>query len=729
MEEFRKTAIEVLGEIKGTGKYACSYTENFVFPDLEVDGIGEMAFPITESLACALIKTAQKAPFGLGLETKTDTTVRSAWEIDKKHLFFKSEQWQQFINKLLPKVKNQLGIERYEVSASLYKMLIYEKGDFFLSHKDTEKEPGMFGTMVITLPSRYSGGELIVRFEGTEERIDSSTDSSRNKLTVAAFYADCEHEIKPLSSGHRVCLIYNLIQKKAATPLKPSSMEVYIHQLALALTKRSGTTNDQPFILLLNHQYTPENFSVDSLKLNDRHKAEVLLKAAQKAGYYAKLCLVTSYIIGSPEYDDWSGDGVGENIESVIDTSLSIEHWLESDIPGFDNLPFEESDLIASFKLADDEPLIKSSTGYMGNYGPDIEHWYHYGAITIWSQETNAQLLATQSSGCQLNWLKYFTRHYSTISAVEIQTIENSLVSGFKEDRGANETAYDAIPDWLIIRGDSEFFTRIENKICKDYFSQISPSSWIKLLSFHTDETNHEILNRVMLNPGTRELWQLLSLVNLMLLNNSTNKLIDTLIPKLPLYIESCLSRLKSKEYLLNEAALQHILSIERNVKPDKEWIQAITALILLPANRNYFNNVLVPGLLSILHKTALTNELLDGCKKRFEKIALEKPEAPKDWRRKVPKASSDERQWKILKPFLESPVEEVLEFRKIQNERVAMENAIRNADVDLRTETIKKGSPHTLRIIKTQATYERYLNEWKYDSMLLNKIIGKITS
>ncbi len=29
-------------------------------------------------------------------------------------------------------------------------------------------------------------------------------------MSWAAFYADCEHEVKPISSGYRLCLVYNL---------------------------------------------------------------------------------------------------------------------------------------------------------------------------------------------------------------------------------------------------------------------------------------------------------------------------------------------------------------------------------------------------------------------------------------------------------------------------------------------------------------------------------------
>jgi hypothetical protein len=52
------------------------------------------------------------------------------------------------------------------VKAIPYKLLLYEAGDFFLPHRDTEKEPGMFATLVLQLPSTYTGGALVVRHGG-----------------------------------------------------------------------------------------------------------------------------------------------------------------------------------------------------------------------------------------------------------------------------------------------------------------------------------------------------------------------------------------------------------------------------------------------------------------------------------------------------------------------------------------------------------------------------------
>jgi hypothetical protein len=92
-----------------------------------------------------------------------------------------------------------------------------------------------------------------------------------------------------------------------------------------------------------------------------------------------------------------------------------------------------------------------------------------------------------------------------------------------------------------------------------------------------------------------------------------------------------------------------------------------------------------------------------------------------------VPDAPRYAGQWKLLAEFLQSPVLQVYDYRKNQQERDLLENAIRHVDIDLATETIKKGSPHTLRLTKTQATYQRQLKQWNEDAALLKKVMPKI--
>jgi hypothetical protein len=221
MKNLKEKIVNCLNAVKGGGKFVSINTVDFVFPGLQVKGVPELSYPVNEAQAKALIQQAHRAPFGKGHETILDTSVRNAWEIDADKLSFIESRWKKLINQIIKNIKPEMGLEDCEVSAHLYKLLIYEKGDFFLSHKDTEKEKGMFGTLVVGLPSHFTGGELLVRFDGEEKIADFAATTSNYDINYAAFFADCDHEVKPLTSGYRICLVYNLVQQKTAENIHP----------------------------------------------------------------------------------------------------------------------------------------------------------------------------------------------------------------------------------------------------------------------------------------------------------------------------------------------------------------------------------------------------------------------------------------------------------------------------------------------------------------------------
>lgn len=142
MDNLKKNILNCLNDLKGSGKFITVQTTKFVFPGLEVDGVGEIAYPINEVQAKALIQVAHKAPFGKGSETILDNNVRSAWEIDADRLTFNSSRWARLLDKIVRSIKPELGLEDYAISVNLYKALIYEKGDFLFLIKILKRKKG-----------------------------------------------------------------------------------------------------------------------------------------------------------------------------------------------------------------------------------------------------------------------------------------------------------------------------------------------------------------------------------------------------------------------------------------------------------------------------------------------------------------------------------------------------------------------------------------------------------
>ena len=163
---------------------------------LEVEGFGHVRFPVTPAKARKLLGLGQPARFGRGEETLTDPDVRDTWEIPK-HLV-RAEWNDAALKVILATVKEELGLPNAaELTADLHSLLVYETNQHFLAHQDSEKDDSMVGTLVVTLPSSYAGGELMV---GHNEEWKAYR-GSKTALSLVAFYADCRHEVLRVTVG------------------------------------------------------------------------------------------------------------------------------------------------------------------------------------------------------------------------------------------------------------------------------------------------------------------------------------------------------------------------------------------------------------------------------------------------------------------------------------------------------------------------------------------------
>ena len=71
----------------------------------------------------------------------------------------------------------------------------------------------MFGSLVVVFPTPHEGGALFVRHNGHEWIFDSGkalATVDQPTIGYVAFFSDIEHEVAPVTSGHRITLTYNL---------------------------------------------------------------------------------------------------------------------------------------------------------------------------------------------------------------------------------------------------------------------------------------------------------------------------------------------------------------------------------------------------------------------------------------------------------------------------------------------------------------------------------------
>ena len=208
----------------------------------------------------------------------------------------------QTLAELVADAARGLGVSE-PVAADFYKLLVYDAGSFFVDHRDTEKAPGMFATLVIVLPSAHSGGELVVRHLGREVTLDLRPEDP-SEIGFAAFYADCVHEVRPVTTGYRVTLVYNLrfLGKRRSLEAPDYRAE---HEARVAELLRGWTSaEDEPdkLILPLGACLYAGGAVVRALKGADAGVASVLVRAAAEADCDLHLALVSIEESGSAEH-------------------------------------------------------------------------------------------------------------------------------------------------------------------------------------------------------------------------------------------------------------------------------------------------------------------------------------------------------------------------------------------------------------------------------------------
>ncbi|MCP5099641.1 MAG: 2OG-Fe(II) oxygenase, partial [Chloroflexi bacterium] len=406
--------LTLMDKVKTSGTFSVGGTLPSIPPGLKVKGVGHIALPFLEQQAKSLIEFSRQSPFGYGEETIYDTNVRKSWQFAAEDFELTNPQWEEVLQEAVDQIGKQLGLDDCKIEFEPYKLLIYEKGGFFAAHRDTEKIPNMFATLVINLPSEHEGGELIVS-HGGQNHTYSFADSDGFHPPFAAFYADCYHEVKPVTSGYRINLIYNLsIANREKKPLLSEQSKV-IEDIGSAIQKWKQENSENPILTyLLKYSYTEQNISLSNLKHDDFAKASVLLNAAEQNDCQAFLCLVTYYRTSYGEtayYGRYSSYDLDEDDfeEYDVDEEEVYAHYFMSskgvkiDVK---KLRLDEDELLTKTPLRKGPGRGYSISEATGNEGATKDLWYHRGAIIIWPKDREFDLVTRMDLDYGLHVLK-----------------------------------------------------------------------------------------------------------------------------------------------------------------------------------------------------------------------------------------------------------------------------------------------------------------------------------
>jgi len=448
-------ALESLSGTPETAEFACKIQVPSDDLALQVKDVGNIRLPVSATRAKMLIRHAKQAPFGRGEDTVFDKNVRNVWEIAKSRVSIDKRRWNRSLQPALQHIRESLGLPAGRLKAELHKLLIYEQGQFFLPHRDSEKTDAMVASLIVVLPSAHKGGSLIVRHNKRSKRF-SIRNPAEKKLNLLAFYADCTHEVKPVTEGYRVALAYNLTFIAAnETDVKNLLPEEDNGPLLSAIENfiQSGENENEvlgshkpgKLVYLLDHHYSAKGLSWARLKSSDRLRAQALLQSARKLDMHAFLTLVemhelwcayepdASYGDGFGPYDFLDDEVQGEEdakdnsagtsadyeLEELIENAAVLTHWVDGDgnTVRYPHLQVMDDELLWTTSSDQFEPFAEDYEGYMGNYGNTLDRLYHRSAVVLWPKKMHYRALLAMGEAFVVVELMRLARQESIAAA------------------------------------------------------------------------------------------------------------------------------------------------------------------------------------------------------------------------------------------------------------------------------------------------------------------------
>ena len=757
----------ILGDVDRPGDFFTSGRAEFLAPRLEVEGVGPIALPLLPSQAKQLIKAATRAPYGRGTDTVVDTRVRRTWQIEASRVLLTGKHWNQTLTAIVARAAEGLGVAE-PVTAELYKLLVYDKGSFFVSHRDTEKASGMFATLVLALPSQSAGGELIVRHNDREARLDLASEEP-SEIAFAAFYADCVHEVLPVTSGCRATLVFNLVRTDKGKAPEPPGYEVEAEKVAQLLrgwadekapTSAAADPGDaasgspEKIIIPLEHAYTPAELAFDRLKGADAAVARLLGTAAPRADCDLHLALLTVWESGSAEYtgrENWHyrrgrrDSGVEEEasefeVVEVHNWSKTLSDWRRPDgmAPALGNLPIKDGEVSPPDALEDMEPDEEHFHEATGNEGASFERTYARAALVVWPSR---RILAVMNQGgleATLPLLDELLGRWKAAGArkglalkSQAEELAGHMIATWRDstwhERDRSEPSDLGRMLGLLARlGSAEFVERMLDKLTSR--------------QGHDKADNPAIVDALRLfEPATGARWlQRIVTANAVEAPGSCAALLggalERIFKKEPHQMIDAMQALVQQLPGDPAAAPTNQWGRPRGAKPNAGLVADLVAVIdrvdgdLAEATSRHmlawpahFNpdHVLVPAMKRLIAARQRTGPAFDALHRaaiaHLETRIAETLEPPRDWTRPS-EIGCRCQHCRELSGFLANATHESWTLRAVQQVRTHVEDQIRHARADVVTETLRRGSPHSLICRKNQASYLRRVAQRKQD-------------
>lgn len=200
----------------------------------------------------------------------------------------------------------------------------------------TAKVDGKFATIMVVLPSEFSGGETHVSHSGVGITYDCG-ETSLNTTTVMAWYSDVMHEIRPIKSGYRLAISFNLIHTTNSLCPAISTNSKFVEEVKRVLLrwKEIMKKDDEPkkIVYLLDRQYPEAPSQGSAPTCVDAVKVALLQQICREIDCSLGMATVIYTLSGSVHRKGYWGCGHDDDLEfsSVDDREMSFEDFVSLD--------------------------------------------------------------------------------------------------------------------------------------------------------------------------------------------------------------------------------------------------------------------------------------------------------------------------------------------------------------------------------------------------------------
>ncbi len=604
----------------------------------------------------------------------------------------------------------------------------------------------MFGTLVIQLPSHYSGGELIVYHRSKSECFDFSGAESCADFYYAAFYADCQHEIKPVTKGFRLCLIYNLIYHSVDCCPTPENNEESVSTIVSAMkqwSKDVNSINQHPMIaFLLEHQYCEASLSFESLKNGDRAVADVLTHAQEEESFdmFVANIRVNQNWSASHRYSYCSTHNYFA--EDFIDEEFSANNLVDVDDKTIPKIDIDSNYVVPEDFFDDMEPDEESFEEATGNEGATLDKQYNWAALLFWPSGHRLKNIGITSS---IHLLKqHLNDTIDEHGKSELEIWVKSLIHACGAPE--NDILYE---DYISLLQIVKKFGKVE--MIAELLQVVSMA-----LSNHSDLVGSPSFSNEIIAIGNDHGWNMLAPPLQAIFNKLSAS--SCKIEKYFQFIRAIMQPSSPQRDLCIGLASSIVSALvdEADRKPSttyssyyssdirsKEFFaklfDCLVALacnnqllslvygICAKSNRYPVREFLVPlcEKLSCNHRLAENiayTQLVSFCIASLEASSSRTIPSPSNWSEPV-KFSCSCTDCSSLMKFLRHPTRKQERYKVNQSIRYHLDQQLDKYGCSVTHTTERVGSPHTLVITKTRAKYEKNCQILKQEKTMLSRL------